>query len=422
MVLGHNLSAKMDCLQSACLKMPHEKLKERGQSDMTIEQTEAAAYDMIYLISCAAAEVIPNRKRIADMNLENVYTMCEFHNLTAMAYMVFENIHISDMIKPDLFYQWKESKEKAIRKNLLLDTERQSLLSYLEKERIWYLPLKGILLKELYPKQGMRQMVDNDILYDKDYQDKIASYFMKNGYKVLQVGKGNHDVFQKNPVYNYEMHTSLFNSQNPVLLKYYADVKEYLIKDVNNSYGYHFSDEDFYIYMIAHEYKHYCRGGTGLRSLLDRYVYEKEKGSTLDWNYIERELNEQGSARFEKSTRCLSKKIFSAPIEFRKEELLAEEHKLLSYYLFSGCFGTYNNLITNNLKILQRDGENILAKAKGRYILKRMFPDLKFMKENYPFLDKHGILLPVGYVHRLFLKGICNRKELWKEFQALWRN
>ena len=28
-------------------------------------------------------------------------------------------------------------------------------------------------------------------------------------------------------------------------------------------YGYHFSDEDFYLYMLAHEYKHFSGSGTG---------------------------------------------------------------------------------------------------------------------------------------------------------------
>lgn len=36
------------------------------------------------------------------------------------------------------------------------------------------MPLKGILLKEMYPKIGMLQMADNDILYDKQYRKETS--------------------------------------------------------------------------------------------------------------------------------------------------------------------------------------------------------------------------------------------------------
>ena len=36
----------------------------------------------------------------------------------------------------------------------------------------------------------------------------------------------------------------------------------------------HFTDEDFYVFIVAHEYKHFADlGGTGIRNLVDRYVY-----------------------------------------------------------------------------------------------------------------------------------------------------
>ena len=48
---------------------------------------------------------------------------------------------------------------------------------------IWYAPLKGILLQALYPKYGMRQMSDNDILYGVEGQKKLIAMMKKRGYK-----------------------------------------------------------------------------------------------------------------------------------------------------------------------------------------------------------------------------------------------
>lgn len=45
---------------------------------------------------------------------------------------------------------------------------------------------------------------------------------------------------------------------------------------LGDGYEKHFSREDFYIYLVAHEYKHYFLGGTSLRSLADTYIYLKK--------------------------------------------------------------------------------------------------------------------------------------------------
>lgn len=87
----------------------------------------------------------------------------------------------------------------------------------------------------------------------------------------------------------------LFGSiSNERICSYYRDVKNRLKTACGKQYELRFSDEDFYVYMIAHEYKHYSGGGTGLRSLLDTYVYCLKKGKTLDWDYISGEIEKLG--------------------------------------------------------------------------------------------------------------------------------
>ena len=68
--------------------------------------------------------------------------------------------------------KFRTAKEKASRKNIFLDAGRKKLFSFCEENGIWYMPLKGSVLKELYPDFSMRQMADNDILFDAGYQQK----------------------------------------------------------------------------------------------------------------------------------------------------------------------------------------------------------------------------------------------------------
>lgn len=60
-----------------------------------------------------------------------------------------------------------------------------------------YLPLKGIIMKDYYPSVGMRQMSDNDILFDADAWERMEKHMISEGYKAEYVGKGNHDVYHK---------------------------------------------------------------------------------------------------------------------------------------------------------------------------------------------------------------------------------
>ena len=113
-------------------------------------------------------------------------------------------------------------------------------------------------------------MSDNDILFDRSFQNQLEMYMKTHGYMVKTIG--NHSVCNKEPIYNFELHTSLYGSNHRKAYAYYQNVKERLIPDAAGSYGYHFTDEDLYIYILSHAYKHYMGTGTGLRSLLDCYV------------------------------------------------------------------------------------------------------------------------------------------------------
>ncbi|MBO4594615.1 MAG: hypothetical protein J5697_02805, partial [Clostridia bacterium] len=44
------------------------------------------------------------------------------------------------------------------------------------------------------------------------------------------------------------------------------------------------------------------------------------------------------------------------------------------------------------------------SKGKRRYLLRIAFPPYKVMRNIYPSLVKHKILLPFCYIHRIFVK------------------
>lgn len=387
-----------------------------------LESNNNTVEDMLYLAACAIHDIVPNMDRLKEMNIESLYRKSRFHNVTAIVCIALESggILSEEKNNPELIKKWQDVKNKVIRKNMLLDAQRQQLFQFMEKRKIWYMPLKGSVLKDLYPKMGMRQMADNDILFDSKYQYELKDYMVRQGYEAKSVGEGNHDIYKKPPIYNFEMHTSLFDVKyNKIWFEYYKNVKDRLIKDEGNSYGYHFSDEDFYIYITTHTFKHYNGGGTGLRSLLDCYVYVWKKGDALNWEYIQAQLEKLGIASFEQKMRALSYKLFKDPRHFYETKLTKEEQEILDYLSHSGTYGTMQNRVEKKMKELQDDKKQISFKIKWEYCMRRLFPDMEWFKQHNTFCYQHKWIIPFFYIYRV-VRSLCLRgKKVKKELEIV---
>ena len=356
------------------------------------------AKDLIYLLSCAVNGITPDTARVQAMDLEQLYRLAKAHTLRAAVFIALRSAGVND-------HSFQQAYNKAVRKNVMLDVERTAIFAEFERRGIWYMPLKGALLKELYPEIGMREMSDNDILFDVKSRNETREIMLNRGYKAKHFGTSHCDEYLKPPIYNYELHITFFTANQRSMHQYYINIKQKLIKDLDNGYGYHFSDEDFYVYMIAHEYKHYSGGGTGLRSLLDCYVFLQNKGDSLDWAYIHEQTKELDIADFEREQRELAKKVFSS---VTLPELTEHEQKLLDYYLTSHTYGTISRAGENAVK---KGFSESASKSKLSYLRRRVFPELKHMETWFPFFYRHKLLLPIGYIWRIIRAPFIRDKK-----------
>ncbi|MEE3325185.1 MAG: nucleotidyltransferase family protein [Methanosphaera sp.] len=370
-------------------------------------------YDLIYLLNCALNNQKADLQTVSNMDLTQLFSLADSHKLTACVAFALENIGLDD----ETYKPWKQAKSMAVRKNIMLNDERNQIYAYMEDNKILHVSLKGIILQDMYPKFGMREMGDNDILFDPTYQEQMYDYMIAHGYHAEIYKRVNHDEYLKPPIYNFEFHNALFlKSDNEKLYEYYSNVFDRLIAVEGKNYEYKFSNEDFYIYNIAHAYKHYSFGGTGLRILTDTYVFFKAKKDTLDISYIERECEKIDLAEFELMCRTLSQKLFSPDSE--KYDLSEKEEQFLNRIIMSGAYGNQDLGVESKLNKLLGNGESTKL-VKWKYYFKRIFVPLDFIKDVYPFYYRHKLLIPVLWITRIAKALTINRKRIQSELKSV---
>lgn len=369
---------------------------------LTKEEYKTAIDNVILLCRCAADQTAVTPQQAEKIDLDHLYQAAEKHMLTAAVAYALRAAGISDK-------KFEQARAKAVRKVTAMDIDKTLLFEKMEQEKIWYMPLKGAVIKDWYPSIGMRQMSDFDILFDKDRAEDIRRIFLELGFTCQHFGNGNQDTYFKLPVSNFEMHRELFNaSHKPEIYQYYRNVKSRLIKDENNSFGYHFGNEDMYIYLTAHEYKHFSDKGTGLRSLSDTYIFWKKFGDCLDNAYILSETEKLGISDFERQKRSLALHLFGG------ETLTEKESDMLEYMICSGTYGTLHNGIKNGVN--QYGGGHA---GKKMYIRKKIFLPMDTVKAKYPFYYRHKILLPFLPVYRIGKALTVDREHTKKILKTL---
>lgn len=340
--------------------------------------------DIIYLVSCAVNNVMPDRARVEQMNLDEVYTLAEYHMLKAAVAFALESAGIKDK-------RSREAISRSQRKTILFANAWEEIRLKLEAAGIWYMPLKGAILKDLYPKFGMREFSDYDILFNASRESDMKKIMEELGFTTVRYGTSSHDIYHKAPVLNFEMHTELMSFIiNDQVREYYSHIEDRLIRDA--SYERRFTPEDCYIYLIVHQHKHYSRGGTGLRSLMDTYIYLNHE--KLDMCYVAAVTDKLGIRDYEEINRTLSQHLFDG------EELTPSEQEMLDYLLSSGAYGTIKHSIQNKM---QKRKWSKLQYALNRFLVpvRKNNPDYLAYSKKYPTWYRYKILLLVLPFHRL---------------------
>lgn len=359
---------------------------------------------LMQLLSCALNGTKPD---IAEegTDFSALFALAKKHQIYNIIYPL-----ISDMesVSKEEKENWRNYNLSEITRMLTVNHERSVIFNELTENEIRFMPLKGLILKNYYPKESMRQMSDNDILYDFTKRDILHGIMVRNGYKAVATGENSDDYF-KQPYSTFEFHRELFFKESD-FCPHFDNLWDNAYRDKDNPFMYHMNLNDVYVYSVCHMYKHFSTAGCGVRFLADIYVFLRKEKDNLDWGYIHECLEQYGISEYEKESRELAFKLFG------EKELSEKETALFETYINFGIYGSGKIRLAKNIEKLADSGS--VKNAKKKYIFKRLFPSRKKMIADYRVLEKKPWLLPAYYIVRLF-KGAVNGKSTISEIKAV---
>lgn len=320
------------------------------------------------------------------LNWELLYALAERQLIAAAVWRALKR---ADGCPAEIAARFRVAADGALRKELLFDGARAEIFAAFDEQKIDYMPLKGVFIKELYPAKGMRQFADNDILYRESDRAAVDKIMRSLGYESEGL-ESVHDVYMKPPVYNFEMHRALFEERF-AFSGWFEQVWDRAVKDEGDNCAWHMTDEDFYVYVTAHFAKHYEEGGAGLRSFADMYLMRRKL--SLNGDKVRDVLRSVGLEEFERGAAEIADSLFG-------EETRFVDRRTMRYIFSSGAYGTTDHAVRN---VFEREG-------KLRGALHLAFPPLIRMKTLYPVLKKAPVLLPVMWVVRL-VTILCGKKR-----------
>lgn len=277
----------------------------------------------------------------------------------------------------------------------LKDT-RQYVLQYdalnkisdaLNDVRIPHVPLKGAVLRQLYPAPELRTSVDIDVLvHEADLERALKAIEATTDFKTRK--RNYHDVSMVNPSVHLELHFSIKENMDNID-KLLDQVWDYAVSA--NGYRYSLIPEFQVFHVIAHMSYHMVHGGLGIRPFLDLWLL---RNKTFYNEETVRQMCSDCSILifYEKSCKLVDSWMTGRPVS---EDLKALEN----YALNGGVFGSKKTALASK----QRKHRGI------SYFFNRVFISRDLLAIDYPKLKEKPCLLPIYQIIR-WLK-ILNRQK-----------
>lgn len=254
-----------------------------------------------------------------------------------------------------------------------------------------YMPVKGAVLKTLYPQPELRMMEDADILIRTEQLPVIRQIMLD---MQMQERRGDTNEFVWNhPKLLLELHKTLISSQFGDFLEYLHNSWDFAEKEPKGN-AYRFREENHLIFLVIHFAKHYMRSSTTPKDVCDFWVF-RNAYPRMDESYIRSELKKVGLEEFYNNILAVLDAWFRGAEFTAQAELITDV--VFQHGITDGTTSQWNHLLLS-----QQGSDQSLRKTKFLFLLRKLFPPRSVLQLRYPVLMKKPWLTPVYRIVRWF--------------------
>ena len=360
------------------------------------------------LISLLAMALGNSAPAAEGLNVLESLPAAQAHGVANMLYYALPQLPTEKQPKEAERRLLKELAYAAAAREALQQRELDAILARFEAEHISVLPLKGCVIKQLYPKPEMRYMSDTDLLFDPAQAASVRAALEELGYTTDRFAQGDTDLYSSPMRMNYELHRSLQNEGfNENSRRFLDGLLSCARPKAGCKYVLELPKEEHYAYLLCHFVKHLLNGGIGVRQVMDIYVCRH--GWAFDEERLAALLRELELTDFASTLERLADHWFGSGAG----DAVTDE--LGAYILGSGTFGTDERRVADRMLKEQKKPN------RARYVLRRVFPPFELMSFYFPRLKKMPFLLPFYWVLRIFRGIFCRKRKLSNEMDTVLR-
>lgn len=368
-------------------------------------------------------------------DLVYIYKMSEIHHVVPMVYNAAYNEDFFKECDANFQAMFKSSAFRYIFSQIQRTNHFLGVYKKLSEKNIKILVFKGIIFRNMYNNPDDRISSDEDILIKKEDYEKVKEFFLSEGFEFIDKGE-ECAYFSKSTGLCIEVSTSLFSHESKAyghLNKLFEDVFEKSIKiNIDKIDILTLSHEQHLIYIVFHNMKHFLTGGFGIRQVADFSKYIETYGEYINWEKFWSDLKDLNYDTFALNLIEISLKYLgfnndkiTYPDNITSFDELKNSQKyyinsesLINDILDAGVFGA-STMDRKHTALMTLDAVEDKKKSNR---LKAVFPNVNYLKDNYTYLQKYPILLPVAWGQRIlsYLKknktsSYINTMELGKQ-------
>lgn len=307
---------------------------------------------------------------------------------------------------PDLA---EESIRLALRKRTIMTigqfTQRaermRELIQILNEYEIDHLLFKGYVVRNYYPVPALRSFGDIDFVIRKSDRKRADDLMIALGFERKCEFEPAFSYLKKNEY--YEIHTGVLEvdvSDKADYIGYFERIWDYAVCCENHSYE--FKPEFHFLYILTHLAKHISSSGAGIRMYLDVAFFILHFGQSLDWKWVQTELETLKLSDFANMVFCAVDHWFgvASPLPVHPvDEALIEDY--LRFTLEGGTFG-YVGRNQGTVFLKNQNRNDVKAVSRTATFIHRLFPPAREIENRYVYLQGRPWLLPAAWVHRFF--------------------